>query len=255
MSGEKGQSVGITPLKSPLPMVEPWFLINDLQTHVFEAGPSTNTYYHHLSSNVDDSDSEAKPLTSEESEAIPSSVEATDVDADEPEIEHRFSSTNIIRWVDSHNCYGTIVGNENRSLKSRDAATRILHNMREDLAYRSNFEELPWYIASLQESNPGTIVEWFHAPTGSFECLTKNANKYIVPIAYAVVDEETVESWTWFFNQLWVHIAAYRGKKLCVISDQHKGWRIKAHESKIATPCGRQRSSRIHNKMDVHHPD
>ncbi|KAD5507599.1 hypothetical protein E3N88_15302 [Mikania micrantha] len=404
--------------ESPLGTMVPYQGFTD--SHVFEAGPSTNTSYHHLSGNVDgsDSDSEAEPPTSEESEAVPSSVETTDVDADEPEIEPRFNSTNvsqpanidlnysndpeelkvyatndsdddddmeiwdenyparvglgmyfrnkndvmlcvrswnincgkelyvvesksakwrakcytenpncntnftsglpcnwyvyavkrrndhmwqIIRWVDSHNCYDTIVGNENRSLKSKDVATRILHNMREDLAcpvkqirafikdqlnvdisyskawrarkeaieriygsWESNFEELPRYIAALHESNPGTIVEWFHAPTGSSKCytfkyvfwafgpaikailncqpilsvdgthlkgsyrgkmliaVTKNANIYIVPIAYAVVDEETVESWTWFFNQLWVHIAAYRGKKLCVISDRYK---------------------------------
>ncbi|KAD5960451.1 hypothetical protein E3N88_11923 [Mikania micrantha] len=204
--------------KSPLGTMVPYQGFTD--SHVFEADPSTNTSYHHLSSNVDcsDSDSEAEPPTSEESEAVPSYVETTDVDADEPEIESRFNSTNvsqptninlnysndpeklkayatndsdddddmeiwdenyparvglgmyfrnkndvmsgvrswnincgkelyvveskvpnngqnIIRWVDSYNCYGTIVGNENRSLKSEDVATFILHNMREDLAY------------------------------------------------------------------------------------------------------------------------
>ncbi|XP_076931813.1 uncharacterized protein LOC143597104 [Bidens hawaiensis] len=208
----------------------------------------------------------------------------------------------ITRWVDSHNCYGTVVGNNNRSLKSRDIATRIVHNMREDISYpikqirafikdqfhvdisyskawrarkeaieriygswESNFRELPQYIAALQAANPGTVVEWLHAPARSSEChtftyvfwvfgpsiktflhcmpvisvdgtylkgsyrgkmliaVTKNANKYVVPIAFAIVDEETVESWTWFFTQLWVHIAVHRGKKLCVISDRHKG--------------------------------
>ncbi|KAD3068429.1 hypothetical protein E3N88_36309 [Mikania micrantha] len=264
--------------ESPLGTMVPFQGFTD--SHVFEAGPSSNTNYHHLNSNADgsDSDLEAEPPTSEESEAIPLSVETTDVDADEPKIEPRFNSTNvsqpansdlnysndpeelkayavndsdddddmeiwdenyparvglgmyirnkndvmlesklqhkftngppcnwyvyavkrrndhmwqIIRWVDSHNYYDTIVGNENRSLKSRDVATRILHNMREDLAYHvkqilafikdqlnvdisyskawrarkeaieriygsweSNFEVLPRYIAALQESNP-----------------------------------------------------------------------------------------------------
>ncbi|KAD5507491.1 hypothetical protein E3N88_15194 [Mikania micrantha] len=46
--------------------------------------------------NEDDSnsDSEVEPPTSEESEAVPSSVETTDVDADEPEIDARFNSNN-----------------------------------------------------------------------------------------------------------------------------------------------------------------
>ncbi|XP_076888152.1 uncharacterized protein LOC143538478 [Bidens hawaiensis] len=208
----------------------------------------------------------------------------------------------IIIWVNSHNCYGTVVGNNNISLKSRDIATRIIHNMREDIAYsvkqirasikdqlhvdvsyskawrarkeaveriygswESNFRELPQYIAALQTSNPGTVVEWLHGPTGPSDCFTfkfvfwafgpaiktfqhcmpiisvdgthlkgsyggkmliavmKNANKYIVPIAFTIVDEETVENWKWFFTQLWVHIASHRGEKLCLISDRHKG--------------------------------
>ncbi|KAD4384749.1 hypothetical protein E3N88_24917 [Mikania micrantha] len=33
------------------------------------------------------------------------------------------------------------------------------------------------------------------------------------------------------------------------------GWRIKADASKITTSRGRRRSRRIHNEMDVHHPD
>ncbi|KAD4889426.1 hypothetical protein E3N88_21499 [Mikania micrantha] len=69
----------------------------DMGVTVFEAGPFTNTNLHRLSSNEDgsNSDSEAEPPTSEESESIPSSVETTDIDADEPEIDARFNSTNV----------------------------------------------------------------------------------------------------------------------------------------------------------------
>ncbi|KAD3338467.1 hypothetical protein E3N88_33988 [Mikania micrantha] len=208
----------------------------------------------------------------------------------------------IVRWVEGHNCYGTVVRNNNRCLKSRDIATLIIHAIREDIAYPvkqiqahlkdqlnvdisyskawrgrreaierihgswvSNFREIPKYVEALKAANPGTVVEWQHHSTGSSNsytfkyvfwafrpaikafqycqpvlsvdgthlkgsyrgkmliAVTKNANNYIVPIAYAIVDEETVESWTWFFHQFWLHIAMQRGKKLCVISDRHKG--------------------------------
>ncbi|KAD2804915.1 hypothetical protein E3N88_38292 [Mikania micrantha] len=42
-------------------------------------------------------------------------------------------------------------------------------------------------------------------------------------VAYAIVDEETVESWSWFSQQFWLHIAMQQGKKLYVIFDRHKG--------------------------------
>ncbi|XP_076928000.1 uncharacterized protein LOC143591788 [Bidens hawaiensis] len=53
--------------------------------------------------------------------------------------------------------------------------------------------------------------------------VTKDANNYILPVAYAIVDEETVESWSWFLQQFRMHIANRSMRPLCVISDRHKG--------------------------------
>ena len=36
--------------------------------------------------------------------------------------------------------------------------------------------------------------------------ISKNANNYILPVAYAIVDEETVESWCWFFYNFRHHV-------------------------------------------------
>ncbi|KAD5960255.1 hypothetical protein E3N88_11727 [Mikania micrantha] len=289
-------------------------------SHAFEDGPSTNTNYHHLSGNVNGygSDSEAEPPTSEESEAVHSSVEATDVDADEHDIEPRFNSTNVnqlansdLNYSNDHeelkayltndsddydddieirdenyparvglgmyfrnkndvmlgvrsgniNCNKELYVVESKSAKWRAKCYLENPNCNTNFTIVCHVTGMFMLLKEEMESNPGTIVEWFHAPTGSSECctfkyvfwafglpikaflnsrpnisvdgthlngsygekmlivVTKNANKYIVPIAYAVVDEETVESWSWFFNQLWVHIAAYREKKMCVISD------------------------------------
>ncbi|XP_076900459.1 uncharacterized protein LOC143554625 [Bidens hawaiensis] len=50
--------------------------------------------------------------------------------------------------------------------------------------------------------------------------VTKNANNHILPMAYAIVDEETNESWMWFFQQLREHIVNDNIGSLCVISDR-----------------------------------
>ncbi|XP_022019386.1 uncharacterized protein LOC110919424 [Helianthus annuus] len=174
----------------------------------------------------------------------------------------------LTRWVDSHNCYRTVVGNSNRCMKSKDIATRILHHIHDnitfpvksiqahikdrlgvDISYSkvwrarqdaveriygswlSYFRNLPTYIDSLKKRNPTTFVEWLHEPNGSSEIetfkyvfwafgLVINAFQYCMPV---VSVDETVESWTWFFQHLWEHIARHRGKKLCVISNMHKG--------------------------------
>ncbi|KAD6120287.1 hypothetical protein E3N88_11558 [Mikania micrantha] len=53
--------------------------------------------------------------------------------------------------------------------------------------------------------------------------VSKNANNYILPVAYAIVDEETIESWSWFLKQFRDHVADDRMGPLCVLSDRHKG--------------------------------
>ncbi|XP_076882086.1 uncharacterized protein LOC143530427 [Bidens hawaiensis] len=53
--------------------------------------------------------------------------------------------------------------------------------------------------------------------------VSKNANNHILLVAYAIVDEETNESWMWFFQQLREHVVNDNMGSLCVISDRHKG--------------------------------
>nr|KAJ0187554.1 hypothetical protein LSAT_V11C900494220 [Lactuca sativa] len=180
----------------------------------------------------------------------------------------------ITCWVDAHNCSGSCIGNNNRSLNSLTISSYILHSIEKDVAYpvkhiqsdiknllnidvsywkawhgrrkaietiygtlESNFDELPKYIAALQASNPDTVVKWFHKPNdssnvatfkyvfwafgpaidasrlcrpviyvdgcylkGSYKgkllvVVTKDANNDILPVAYAIVDEESSHSW------------------------------------------------------------
>ncbi|XP_076897724.1 uncharacterized protein LOC143551097 [Bidens hawaiensis] len=53
--------------------------------------------------------------------------------------------------------------------------------------------------------------------------VSKNANNHIFPVAYAIVDEETYESWMWFFKQFREHIVNKNMGSLCAIYDRHKG--------------------------------
>lgn len=111
--------------------------------------------------------------------------------------------------MDAYNCFGSCRGNDNRSLNSTTLAFYIIHSIEKDIAYplkhiqadiknilnvdvsywkawhgrrkaikniygtwESNFAELPKYIATLQTSNPNTIVKWFHNPNGSSHVAT-----------------------------------------------------------------------------------
>ncbi|KAI3510380.1 hypothetical protein L1887_17323 [Cichorium endivia] len=51
--------------------------------------------------------------------------------------------------------------------------------------------------------------------------VSEDANNNILPVAYAIVDEETVHSWCWFFDQFRHFVA--QNRQLCVISDRHQG--------------------------------
>ncbi|KAC9501778.1 hypothetical protein E3N88_45728 [Mikania micrantha] len=172
----------------------------------------------------------------------------------------------LTKWVDTHNCYGTVVRNNNRCLKSKDVAAHISRLIQSDISllvkqicayikdtlhvdvsyskawlgrrkaienihgsWDTNFVELPSYMRELQNRNNGTIVQWFHRPHGTSQCATykymfcafkpsidafhlcqpvisidrthlkgpyrskllivvsKNANNYILPVAYAIV--------------------------------------------------------------------
>lgn len=49
-----------------------------------------------------------------------------------------------------------------------------------------------------------------------------NADNRYLPLAFALVDEENNESWSWFMTQLRVHVCP-NIFGICVISDRHKG--------------------------------
>ena len=45
---------------------------------------------------------------------------------------------------------------------------------------------------------------------------------HIMPLAYALVDEEALNTWNWFLEKLLVHVVRDRND-ICLISDRHVG--------------------------------
>ncbi|KAL0354046.1 UNVERIFIED_CONTAM: hypothetical protein Sangu_0985900, partial [Sesamum angustifolium] len=49
-----------------------------------------------------------------------------------------------------------------------------------------------------------------------------DGNQQVLPLAFAIVDEETYPSWKWFLQQLSRHVIRGR-RRMCLISDRHGG--------------------------------
>ncbi|XP_042029772.1 uncharacterized protein LOC121776652 [Salvia splendens] len=73
-----------------------------------------------------------------------------------------------------------------------------------------------------------------------------DANKNCLPVAFAIVDEETNESWSWFLNLMRVHIIKH-DQEVCIISDRHQGI-INALKADVwkESPVGYHRFCLIH---------
>ncbi|XP_047961462.1 uncharacterized protein LOC125206219 [Salvia hispanica] len=81
-------------------------------------------------------------------------------------------------------------------------------------------------IHAFQECQPVLTIDGTHL-RGRFKgkllvACGVDANKKTLPIAYAVVDEETGDSWQWFLDHVRIHVVKYQ-REVCIISDRHKG--------------------------------
>ncbi|XP_020985675.1 uncharacterized protein LOC127747507 [Arachis duranensis] len=69
-----------------------------------------------------------------------------------------------------------------------------------------SYNELPRWVLGVQLTIPGSIA---------------HGNSNILPVAFALVEGENVESWSFFLSHLWQHVTPQPG--LLVISDRHNG--------------------------------
>ncbi|XP_042061570.1 uncharacterized protein LOC121805686 [Salvia splendens] len=78
-----------------------------------------------------------------------------------------------------------------------------------------------------------------------------DANNNYLHVAFAIVDEETNESWSWFPNLVRVHIIKHE-HEVCIISDRHQGI-INAMQSDVwkEVPVGYRRYCLVHVRSNV----
>ncbi|KAL0310539.1 UNVERIFIED_CONTAM: hypothetical protein Sangu_2348600 [Sesamum angustifolium] len=53
--------------------------------------------------------------------------------------------------------------------------------------------------------------------------VTLDANQQVLPLAFALVDEESLASWRWFLQMLAKHLLPNDDDQVCLISDRHSG--------------------------------
>ncbi|XP_011098982.1 uncharacterized protein LOC105177493 [Sesamum indicum] len=53
--------------------------------------------------------------------------------------------------------------------------------------------------------------------------VTLDANQQVLPLAFALVDEESLESWRWFLRILSKYLLPLEDDRVCLISDRHAG--------------------------------
>ncbi|KAL0354220.1 UNVERIFIED_CONTAM: hypothetical protein Sangu_1003300 [Sesamum angustifolium] len=88
--------------------------------------------------------------------------------------------------------------------------------------WESSVRKLPKYLGAIQKYNPGTIVEWKHKGFQE-STVAMDGNQQVLPLAFAIVDEETYPSWKWFLQRLSRHVI--RGRRmgfLTVMADSLK---------------------------------
>ncbi|XP_071912364.1 uncharacterized protein [Coffea arabica] len=161
----------------------------------------------------------------------------------------RNNNTSLTASVISRNILRSI--EDDPGLKVKNILSFVKKNLKVDVSYKkawyarrkaielvfgsweANFVELPQYLDAQVQSNPDTVVEWSHHSDSSdrvntfkygklLVAVTQDANNKILPIAYAILDEETISSWSWFMKQLRYNVALDR-HPIYVIFDRHNG--------------------------------
>ena len=94
-------------------------------------------------------------------------------------------------------------------------------------------------IAAYQECRPVLSVDGTHL-RGPYKgkllvAVCKTSNNNIMPVAFALVDEESTESWTWFMNNL--RKSVMKDRLTCVVSDRHAGTKKILHTLILVRRC------------------
>ncbi|XP_057533134.1 uncharacterized protein LOC130811017 [Amaranthus tricolor] len=105
---------------------------------------------------------------------------------------------------------------------AKQQALLSIYGTRED-----SYSLLPRFLKALQQSNPGTVVEWFFKEdndTGVYD-----GDKGIFPLAFSLVEKECIAAWSWFIVCICKHLTQKMG--LCIVSDRHVGILVTMEET------------------------
>ncbi|KAH0671961.1 hypothetical protein KY284_023048 [Solanum tuberosum] len=88
--------------------------------------------------------------------------------------------------------------------------------------WKMEFARLCDYADMIKQTNPGSSY-WVRTDRESTPGKNMNGNQQMFPIAWAVVDQETKHSWSFFINFLIQDLNLGTGHGLTVMSDMQKG--------------------------------
>ncbi|XP_072081100.1 uncharacterized protein [Arachis hypogaea] len=90
--------------------------------------------------------------------------------------------------------------------------------------FREQYKRIYDYAHELMRANPGTSVRLQVQRGGQLlTAIGWDPNDQMLPIAYAVVEAETKDSWTWFLSHLATDIGVEKMGRTTFMSDQQKG--------------------------------
>ncbi|XP_016206331.1 uncharacterized protein LOC107646676 [Arachis ipaensis] len=95
--------------------------------------------------------------------------------------------------------------------------------------WKESYNKVPKLLQLLQSCFPGTICElrfvlYYDGHLLVHDCMAQDGNNNILPIAFAIVESESTESWSFFLTNLGRHVTPQEG--LLVISDRSQAIKI-----------------------------
>ncbi|KAL0423085.1 UNVERIFIED_CONTAM: hypothetical protein Sradi_0843300 [Sesamum radiatum] len=99
-------------------------------------------------------------------------------------------------------------------------ATHLLGMVRQDPAYDIK------YVQQNVKDRFGFDISYhkaWHALKAAREEVYGTWESSVLPLAFALVDEESLESWRWFMDMLAKHLMLGDDDRICLISDRHSG--------------------------------
>ncbi|KAL0302216.1 UNVERIFIED_CONTAM: hypothetical protein Sangu_3112500 [Sesamum angustifolium] len=126
----------------------------------------------------------------------------------------------ITKYVGPHMCLMNEISIDHHNLGKSMIATHLLGMVRQDPAYDIK------YVQQNVKDRFGFDISYhkaWHALKAAREEVYGTWESSVLPLAFALVDEESLESWRWFMDMLAKHLMLGDDDRICLISDRHSG--------------------------------